>query len=82
MPQPAIAPAVPRVHVVDLTTDAGSATAYDIEPMPRSGASTVTAQHGTPPDLLRCELAAIGYRQTDRLHAAQSPGRPGVAERD
>jgi hypothetical protein len=20
--------------------------------------------HGTPPDLLRCELAAVGYRQT------------------
>lgn len=28
-----------------------------------------TAQHGTPPDLLRCELAAVGYRQIsfDRL---------------
>jgi SAM-dependent methyltransferase len=24
----------------------------------------VTALHGTPPDLLRCELAAVGYRQT------------------
>jgi SAM-dependent methyltransferase len=23
-----------------------------------------TASHGTPPDLLRCELAAVGYRQT------------------
>jgi SAM-dependent methyltransferase len=23
-----------------------------------------TAAHGTPPDLLRCELAAVGYRQT------------------
>jgi SAM-dependent methyltransferase len=23
-----------------------------------------TAVHGTPPDLLRCELAAVGYRQT------------------
>jgi len=22
-----------------------------------------TPQHGTPPDLLRCELAAVGYRQ-------------------
>ena len=22
-----------------------------------------TAEHGTPPDLLRCELAAVGYRQ-------------------
>ena len=27
-------------------------------------ARKVTAQHGTPPDLLRCELAAVGYRQT------------------
>jgi SAM-dependent methyltransferase len=28
-----------------------------------------TAEHGTPPDLLRCELAAVGYRETsfDRL---------------
>jgi predicted methyltransferase len=28
-----------------------------------------TSEHGTPPDLLRCELAAVGYRQTsfDRL---------------
>jgi len=28
-----------------------------------------TSQHGTPPDLLRCELAAVGYRQIsfDRL---------------
>jgi predicted methyltransferase len=24
----------------------------------------VTALHGTPPDLLRCEFAAVGYRQT------------------
>jgi ubiquinone/menaquinone biosynthesis C-methylase UbiE len=23
-----------------------------------------TAQHGTPPDLLRCEFAAVGYRET------------------
>jgi SAM-dependent methyltransferase len=27
-------------------------------------ARKATAQHGTPPDLLRCELAAVGYRQT------------------
>jgi ubiquinone/menaquinone biosynthesis C-methylase UbiE len=27
-------------------------------------ARKITAQHGTPPDLLRCELAAVGYRQT------------------
>ena len=23
-----------------------------------------TAAHGTPPDLLRCEFAAVGYRET------------------
>jgi hypothetical protein len=27
-------------------------------------ARRVTALHGTPPNLLRCELAAVGYRQT------------------
>ena len=27
-------------------------------------ARRVTALHGTPPDLLRCEFAAVGYRQT------------------
>jgi hypothetical protein len=27
-------------------------------------ARTVRAPHGTPPDLLRCEFAAVGYRQT------------------
>jgi ubiquinone/menaquinone biosynthesis C-methylase UbiE len=26
-------------------------------------ARKVTAQHGTPPDVLRCELAAVGYRE-------------------
>ena len=32
-------------------------------------AFTPTAEHGTPPDLLRCELAAVGYREVsfDRL---------------
>ncbi|HEY4987377.1 MAG TPA: methyltransferase domain-containing protein [Bradyrhizobium sp.] len=31
-----------------------------------------TSDHGTPPDLLRCELAAVGYRQIsfDRLTAS------------
>src|SRR5260370_1455927 len=28
------------------------------------GAGKQAAVHGTPPDLLRCELAAVGYRQT------------------
>jgi SAM-dependent methyltransferase len=27
-------------------------------------ARKMTAQHGTPPDLLRCEFAAVGYRET------------------
>src|SRR5258705_126164 len=29
-----------------------------------------TQQHGTPPALLRCELAAVGYRQLDLVEAA------------
>ena len=33
-----------------------------------------TAEHGTPPDLLRCELAAVGYRQItfDRLAGSEA----------
>src|SRR5262249_43648589 len=33
-----------------------------------------TFQHGTPPDLLRCELAAVGYREirTDRLEGSDA----------
>jgi SAM-dependent methyltransferase len=33
-----------------------------------------TAEHGTPPDLLRCELAAVGYRQIsfDRLAGSKA----------
>jgi SAM-dependent methyltransferase len=33
-----------------------------------------TAEHGTPPDLLRCELAAVGYRQIslDRLKGSDA----------
>lgn len=30
-----------------------------------------TASHGTPPALLACELAAVGYRQTDALALPQ-----------
>jgi predicted methyltransferase len=43
----------------------------NLRPALRPGASVAvidarkeTASHGTPPDLLRCELAAVGYRQT------------------
>jgi SAM-dependent methyltransferase len=43
-----------------------------------------TAAHGTPPDLLRCELAAVGYHQTaiydlqeNTYLAVFAPPRPG-----
>jgi SAM-dependent methyltransferase len=44
---------------------------WNLRPALRPGAPVAvidarkeTASHGTPPDLLRCELAAVGYRQT------------------
>ena len=44
---------------------------WNLRPALRAGARVVvidgrkqTEAHGTPPDLLRCELAAVGYRQT------------------
>jgi ubiquinone/menaquinone biosynthesis C-methylase UbiE len=33
-----------------------------------------TGEHGTPPTLLRCELAAVGYRQVDFLWLAPADG--------
>jgi SAM-dependent methyltransferase len=33
-----------------------------------------TEQHGTPPALLRCELAAVGYREVDFLLLAPAEG--------
>ena len=33
-----------------------------------------TQDHGTPPGLLRCELAALGYRQVDFLELAPAEG--------
>jgi SAM-dependent methyltransferase len=33
-----------------------------------------TEQHGTPPALLRCELAAVGYREVDFLLLAPADG--------
>ena len=33
-----------------------------------------TREHGTPPALLRCELAAVGYRQLDFLWLAPADG--------
>ncbi len=33
-----------------------------------------TQDHGTPPALLRCELAAVGYRQVDFLQLAPAEG--------
>jgi hypothetical protein len=33
-----------------------------------------TQDHGTPPALLRCELAAVGYRQVDFTALAPADG--------
>ena len=33
-----------------------------------------TQDHGTPPTLLRCELAAVGYRQVDFVSLAPADG--------
>jgi len=33
-----------------------------------------TQDHGTPPALLRCELAAVGYRQVDFVSLAPADG--------
>jgi len=40
-----------------------------------------TRQHGTPPTLLRCELAAVGYRQIDFLSLAPADGYLAVFAR-
>jgi hypothetical protein len=49
---------------------------YNLVPALKAGARVgivdafaPTSKHGTPPDLLRCELAALGYREIgiDRL---------------
>jgi hypothetical protein len=54
---------------------------YNLVPALRGGARVgivdvfaTTSQHGTPPDLLRCELAAVGYRElsTDRLDGSNA----------
>jgi hypothetical protein len=39
-----------------------------------------TQDHGTPPALLRCELAAVGYRQVDLLLLAPADGYLAVFE--
>jgi ubiquinone/menaquinone biosynthesis C-methylase UbiE len=33
-----------------------------------------TENHGTPPALLRCEMAAVGFRQVDFIHLAPADG--------
>jgi len=33
-----------------------------------------TGEHGTPPELLRCELAAVGYREVDVVSLAPADG--------
>ena len=54
---------------------------YNLVPALRGGARVgvvdvfaPTSQHGTPPDLLRCELAAVGYREisNDRLDGSDA----------
>jgi ubiquinone/menaquinone biosynthesis C-methylase UbiE len=40
-----------------------------------------TRQHGTPPRLLRCELAAVGYRQLDLVSLAPADGYLAVFAR-
>jgi hypothetical protein len=54
---------------------------YNLVPALRGGARVgivdvfaPTFQHGTPPDLLRCELAAVGYREisADRLDGSNA----------
>ncbi len=40
----------------------------------------LTQNHGTPPALLRCELAAVGYRQVDFLDFAPAEGYLAVFE--
>jgi ubiquinone/menaquinone biosynthesis C-methylase UbiE len=40
-----------------------------------------TREHGTPPTLLRCELAAVGYRQIDFLSLAPADGYLAVFAR-
>jgi SAM-dependent methyltransferase len=39
-----------------------------------------TGEHGTPPALLRCELAAVGYRQVDFTSLAPADGYLAVFE--
>ena len=54
---------------------------YNLVPALKSGARVgivdafaPTSEHGTPPDLLRCELAAVGYREVgfDRLKGSDT----------
>jgi len=54
---------------------------YNLVPALRGGARVgivdafaPTSKHGTPPDLLRCELAAVGYREisNDRLDGSDA----------
>jgi ubiquinone/menaquinone biosynthesis C-methylase UbiE len=48
-----------------------------LDPNARIGiidADRPTQDHGTPPALLRCELAAVGYRQVDFIQLAPAEG--------
>jgi SAM-dependent methyltransferase len=60
---------------------------YRLHPALRPGArigiidnDRPTQGHGTPPALLRCELAALGYRQVDFLDLAPAEGYLAVFE--
>ena len=71
---------------------------WNLRPALRSGARVAvidarkeTASHGTPPELLRCELTAVGYRQAGFYNLqentylavfvlADSPDRPASAD--
>ena len=39
-----------------------------------------TPEHGTPPKLLRCELAAVGYREVAFHTLTGDAGYPGIFE--
>ena len=54
---------------------------YRLQPALRPGGRVgiidkdrATGDHGTPPDLLRCELAAVGYREVEFISLAPAEG--------
>lgn len=60
---------------------------YNLAPALKAGARVgivdydrPTSRHGTPPDLLRCELAAVGYRETGFHKLAGDEGYLAIFE--